>query len=110
LTGALEFALAAGFLNEKYSRFTGSLASVILVLFFSVNVYAALNHIPMGGHAWGPVYLLVRAPLQAFILLWIYWFVIRRPDYDKRREVVNDLRKRDRLSTLTTPGENRYLL
>jgi uncharacterized membrane protein len=110
LTGALEFTLAGGFLNEKYSRFTGSLASVILVLFFPVNVYAALNHIPMGGHAWGPVYLLIRAPLQAFILLWIYWFVIRRPDYGKRRDVANDLQKRDRLSTLTTPGENRNRL
>jgi uncharacterized membrane protein len=110
LTGALEFTLAAGFLNEKYGRFTGSLASVILVLFFPVNVYAALNHIPMGGHAWGPVYLLIRAPLQAFILLWIYWFVIRRPDYGKRRDVANDLQKRDRLSTLTTPGENRNRL
>jgi uncharacterized membrane protein len=110
LTGALEFSLAAGLLNEKYSRFTGWLASVILVSFFPVNVYAALNHIPMGGRAWGPVYLLIRAPLQAFILLWIYWFVIRRPDYGKRREVANDLRNRDRLSTLTKPGANRYLL
>jgi hypothetical protein len=24
----------------------------------------------MGGHAWGPVYLLVRAPLQAVIAGW----------------------------------------
>jgi hypothetical protein len=32
----------------------------------------------MGGHEWGPVYLLIRAPLQAIILAWIYWFTIKR--------------------------------
>jgi uncharacterized membrane protein len=54
-------------------------AAVVLVLFFPANVYAALNHVPMGGHAWGPVYLLLRAPLQVIILLWVYWFTIRQP-------------------------------
>jgi uncharacterized membrane protein len=44
---------------------------------FPVNVYAAVNQIPMGGHAWGPVYLLIRAPLQAILLVWVYWFTIR---------------------------------
>jgi hypothetical protein len=34
----------------------------------------------MGGHAWGPVYLLLRAPLQLAILLWVYWFTLRRED------------------------------
>ena len=34
----------------------------------------------LGGHAWGPVYLFVRVPLQAFILLWVYWFAIRPRD------------------------------
>jgi hypothetical protein len=33
----------------------------------------------MGGHAWGPVYLLIRAPLQAIIVFWVYWFTIRQP-------------------------------
>lgn len=50
-----------------------------VVVFFPANIYAAINHIPMGGHAWGPVYLLIRAPLQVVILLWIYWFTIKRP-------------------------------
>jgi hypothetical protein len=30
-----------------------------------------------GGHAWEPVYLLIRAQLQAIILGWVYWFTIR---------------------------------
>jgi len=47
------------------------------VAFFPANVYAALQHVPMGGHAWGPIYLLVRAPLQLFILWWIWAMVLR---------------------------------
>jgi len=52
----------------------------VLVLFFPANIYAAINHIPMGGHARGPVYLLIRAPLQVIILSWVYWFTIRQPN------------------------------
>jgi uncharacterized membrane protein len=81
LTGVLEFSIAAGFLVRKSRRFTGWVAAAVLILFFPANIYAALNHIPMGGHAWGPVYLLIRAPLQAIISLWVYWFTIRRPNY-----------------------------
>jgi uncharacterized membrane protein len=80
LSGFCEFAIGAGFLMEGSRRFTGWVASLMLVLFFPVNVYAALNHIPMGGHAWGSAYLLIRAPLQAIILFWIYWFTIKRCD------------------------------
>ncbi len=80
LTGFMEFAIAAGFLAKKTRRFTGWFAAVMLILFFPANVYAAINHIPMGGHAWGPVYLLIRAPLQVVILLWIYWFAISQSD------------------------------
>jgi uncharacterized membrane protein len=82
LSGFWEFAIADGFLIERSRRFTGWVAALMLVLFFPVNVYAALNHIPMGGHAWGPAYLLIRAPLQAIILLWIYRFTIKRRDQD----------------------------
>jgi uncharacterized membrane protein len=80
LTGGLEFAIAVGFLAPKSRRFTGWVAAIVLVLFFPANIYAAINHIPMGGHAWGPVYLLIRAPLQIIILFWVYWFTIRRPN------------------------------
>jgi uncharacterized membrane protein len=110
LTGVLEFAIAVGFLKDESRQFAGWVAVVMLVLFFPVNVYAALNYIPMGAHAWGPVYLLIRAPLQAIILLWIYWFAIKRPDYSERKEIANVFGKRDCLSTLTTPGANRHHL
>lgn len=80
LTGMLEFAIAIGFFVAKTRRFTGWIAAAVLVLFFPANIYAAIGHAPMGGHAWGPVYLLVRAPVQVMILFWVYWFTIRQPD------------------------------
>lgn len=83
LTGLLEFAIAVGFLVPKYRRLTGWVAAVMLVWFFPANIYAAVNRIPMGGHAWGPVYLLIRGPLQAIILFWVYWFTIRQPSSSK---------------------------
>jgi uncharacterized membrane protein len=110
LTGVLEFAIAAGFVKERYRRFTGWLAAAMLVLFFPVNVYAALNHVSMGGHAWGPVYLLIRAPLQAVILLWIYEFAIKRTDDSEPKEIANVFGKRDRLSEVTAAGANRHRL
>ena len=79
LTGVLEFAIAVGFFVPISRRFTGRVAAIVLVLFFPANIYAAINHVPMGGHAWGAVYLLIRAPLQAIILFWVYWFTVRPP-------------------------------
>ena len=85
LTGVLEFAIAAGFLVRKFRRCTGWAAAAVLIVFFPANIYAAFNHIPMGGHEWGPVYLLIRAPLQAIILLWVYWFTIQRPKHSETK-------------------------
>ncbi|HSR70601.1 MAG TPA: MauE/DoxX family redox-associated membrane protein [Acidobacteriota bacterium] len=79
LTGILEFAIAVGFFIPQCRRFTGWVAAAMLVAFFPANIYAAINHVPMGGHAWGPQYLLIRAPLQLVILWWIYRFTLRRP-------------------------------
>lgn len=77
LTGLLEFAIAAGFFLPKTRRLAGWAAAAVLVLFFPANIYAAFAHVPMGGHAWGPAYLLIRAPLQAAIVLWVWWFTLR---------------------------------
>lgn len=77
LTGLLEFAIAAGFFIPATRRLAGWAAAAVLVLFFPANIYAAFAHVPMGGHAWGPVYLLIRAPLQAAIVAWVWWFTLR---------------------------------
>jgi uncharacterized membrane protein len=76
-TGILELAMAAGFLFPRTTRLTGWVAAGALVLFFPANIHAAINHVPMGGHAQGPIYLLIRAPLQLAVLLWVYWFTIK---------------------------------
>jgi uncharacterized membrane protein len=77
LTGIFEFGIATGFLLRKSRRAAGCIAAALLILFFPANVYAAIHHVPQGGHAWGPIYLLIRAPVQLLILFWNYWFVIR---------------------------------
>jgi len=78
LSGILEFALAVGFLIHQTRRITGWIAIIALILFFPLNIYAAVNYIPHGGHAWGPVYLLIRGPLQLIIISWIYWFAVKK--------------------------------
>jgi uncharacterized membrane protein len=85
-TGVLELAMAAGFAWPRTRRATGWLGIAVLVLFFPANVHAALTHAPMGGHAWGPVYLLVRAPLQLAIVWWTWRFVLQAPHAPSRRE------------------------
>lgn len=77
LTGVLEVLVGIGLLVARWRRVAGWAAAAMLVGFFPANVYAALEHVPMGGHAWGPVYLLVRAPLQAIVLGWLWIFVLR---------------------------------
>lgn len=86
LTGVLEFAIAIALLLPETRRAAGWIAAAVLVLFFPANIYAAINHVPIGGHAWGPVYLLVRAPLQLAILAWVYRFTLRRPRAALARE------------------------
>lgn len=78
-TGLLEIVIGAGFFSTRTRAAAGWAAAAVLVGFFPANVYAAIQHVPMGGHAWGPAYLLIRTPLQLFILGWVYYFVLRAP-------------------------------
>jgi uncharacterized membrane protein len=80
LSGVLEIAVAVGFFVPRWRPVAGWCAAAMLVAFFPVNVYAAIQHVPMGGHAWGPVYLLIRGPLQLFILGWLWYFMLREGD------------------------------
>ncbi|MEM1388594.1 MAG: hypothetical protein AAF748_10475 [Pseudomonadota bacterium] len=76
-TGVLELAIAIGLAHPASRRSSGCLAVAVLVLFFPVNVYAAFQQTGMGGHLWGPAYLLIRAPLQALLIGWTWFFVLR---------------------------------
>lgn len=77
LTGILEFAIAAGLIMKKARWLAGVIAIAVLIIFFPASVYAAFTRIPMSGNEWGPIYLLVRGPVQVVIIAWIYWFVVR---------------------------------
>lgn len=79
-TGILEILLAAGLMVTRWRRVAGIFCILILVTFFSANVYAAINGIGPGGHQWGPEYLLLRAPLQILLIGWAYWFAVRKAD------------------------------
>ena len=46
----------------------------MLLFLLPINIYAAIMYVPMGGHGWGPIYLLIRVPLQLLLMVWTYRF------------------------------------
>lgn len=77
VTGVWEFVLAAGLIFRRTRLIAAWACLATLVLFFPANIYAAFNSTGMGGHQWGPVYLLVRAPLQIIVIYWTWRFGVR---------------------------------
>jgi len=78
LTGLLELAVGVALLMPKYRVLAAKIAILIFIAFFPVNVYAALNSVGLGGHQWGPVYLLLRGPLQLILIAWAYFLCIEK--------------------------------
>lgn len=76
-TGLLELAIVAGLVLPRWRRPAGQVAIAVLIVFFSANIYAAFARTGMGGHQWGPVYLLIRAPLQILLIFWAWRFAAR---------------------------------
>ena len=80
VTGVIELLSAAAILVTPLSRYVGLALCVFLVLIVPSNIYAAWQRVDFGGHAAGPAYLLVRIPLQLFLIGWVYWFAVRQYD------------------------------
>ncbi len=80
VTGILELLAAVLIFVTPLSRHVGRALIVFLVLIFPSNIYAAWERVDFGGHAAGPGYLLVRLPLQLFLIGWVYWFAVRPDD------------------------------
>lgn len=78
-SGLFEGVLAAAILAFQRSMPVGVITIGFLILVFPCNIYAAIRRVAFGGHSAGPSYLLVRAPLQLLLILWTYWFMLRRP-------------------------------
>jgi uncharacterized membrane protein len=76
-TGVFELLAAVAILIAPLSRVVGLAICAFLLLILPSNIYAAFQRVNFGGHAAGPVYLLVRVPLQLFLVGWVYWFALR---------------------------------
>ncbi len=77
ISGVFELAMAILVLARPNSPLVGLVMIGFLVAVFPANVYAAMRRVEFGGHSAGPRYLIVRAPLQLLLILWVYWFVLR---------------------------------
>ncbi len=77
LTGGLELLVGIALFLQQYQRFAAKVAIVIFVIFFPANIYAAFNGVGLGGHQWGPSYLLIRGPLQVILIAWAYFLCIK---------------------------------
>ena len=78
LTGVLELAVGIALFIPKLQRPAAQLAILIFIVFFPANIYAAINSVGLGGHQSGPMYLLVRAPLQLLLIAWAYYMCIKK--------------------------------
>jgi uncharacterized membrane protein len=77
-SGVFELLASVAILIPSVSRQTGIILCIFLLLILPSNIYAAVQRVDFGGHGAGPIYLVVRVPLQLFLVGWIYWFAIRQ--------------------------------
>ena len=76
-TGLLELLIGIALFLPKYQLTAAKAAIVVFVVFFPANIYAALNSLGLGGHQWGPIYLLIRGPLQIILIVWAYFLCVK---------------------------------
>lgn len=79
ITGILEILGAIGLLIPSLRKYAAWAFILFLIGVLPANIYSALHRVDFGGHASGPVYLLLRIPFQIFVIAWIYYFAIRLP-------------------------------
>jgi len=80
LTGLLELLVAIGLFIPKWRPLAAKVVIGMLIAFFPANIYAAINSVGLGGHLWGPIYLLIRTPLQIILISWAYMLCIKTKD------------------------------
>lgn len=77
VSGGLEIALALGLLIPGLRHWVGWLLIWMLAGLLPFDIYAAFMRVPMGGHAWGPIFLGIQVPLRLLLMAWIYRFATR---------------------------------
>ena len=91
ITGIFELLAAVAILVTPLARHVGWALCAFLLLIVPSNIYAAWQRVDFGGHAAGPAYLLVRIPLQLFLIGWVYWFAVRQHDNAAAASIPNHL-------------------
>lgn len=75
-TGVCELLAVVGLLWNKTAR----LASIMLIIFFVLilpaNIAGSLKSVQFAGMEYGPLYLLIRIPMQIFFICWVWFFGI----------------------------------
>lgn len=77
VTGVMEIVAGIALFISKYRRLAGWAVIAMLIGFLPANIYGAMVQVPFGGHEEGLSYLLVRIPLQAFLIWWAWRFAAR---------------------------------
>lgn len=86
LTGLLEVVIGVALFVPKLQVNAAKIAIFVLIVFFPANIYAAVNSIGLGGHQWGPVYLLIRTPLQFILISWAYFLCVKKDGKVERKD------------------------
>jgi len=77
LTGVLELIIGIALFIPKLQANAAKAAIMVFIVFFPANIYAAINATGLGGNQWGPIYLLIRLPLQLILIAWAYFLCIK---------------------------------
>lgn len=83
-SGVVEIVLAIAVLTPRLRQAAAWALIILLVALLPFNIMSAIERVPFGGHAWGPVYLLIRVPLQVILIAWVWWFGCRPERRDPR--------------------------
>ena len=78
VSGVFEILVAIAVVSLPNPSYVGWMIVLYLIAIFPSNVYATIHRIPFGGHSMGSRYLFARFPLQLLLLLWTYWFCVKR--------------------------------
>ena len=69
---------------KSYRRRAAILAVVVLTAFIRVIIYASFQHVGLGGHQWGAMYLFVHALLQELLIGWCFMVIQLRAGLIKK--------------------------
>ena len=71
-TGVLELLGAIAVWIPSLMKLAGFCLILMLICILPANIYSAIERVDFGGHAAGPIYLLLRIPFQLFAIWWTY--------------------------------------